>query len=417
MDGKLVVSGQWLVDSENTAGVGCTRIAVGRETRGASVASSQRGCMSLTTDHWSPTTNLGHQPPATSTAFTLVELLVVITIIAILIALLLPAVQAAREAARRLQCQNNMKQVGLALMNYESQYRIFPPSELWPNDDLYHWPEALVRRYTSWVVLTLPFLGNQPLYNQFDLTKPTTDPANAAARATIIPIMLCPSDPYNRKPFMGTQGANSKTFGDNWARGNYAANSTMRLPEAHLGSPISVKTIKADWMSNKEHGVMGMNISVGVNQIKDGTSCTVLLGEIRAGITNFDTRGIWAMAGACPNTMWCHGGVENDDSGPNCQNIWADNPINVQQLQLAFGDAAGVGLQKEGMPAAPDVYPDDQQTARSCHANGVYTCFADGSVHWISDFIQVKPSTQSNFSVWDRLMGSADGFFIPGNAY
>jgi prepilin-type N-terminal cleavage/methylation domain-containing protein len=162
-------------------------------------------------------------------AFTLVELLVVITIIGILIALLLPAVQAAREAARRMQCQNNMKQVGLAVLNYESQYKTFPPSSCWqsgvsPNDS------GQFNNYrANWVIFILPFMDQQSLHDKFDLNAPisgNSSAANMAARAVQIPSMLCPTDPYNRIAFKGS-GYATAALGDNWARGNYAANAAL----------------------------------------------------------------------------------------------------------------------------------------------------------------------------------------------
>ena len=101
--------------------------------------------------------------------FTLVELLVVITIIGILIALLLPAVQAAREAARRLQCQNNLKQIGLAVLNYETRHKYFPPSSQWAAaelPDIPNIPFANQRRIGS--CLILPYLEQQALYDSID---------------------------------------------------------------------------------------------------------------------------------------------------------------------------------------------------------------------------------------------------------
>lgn len=115
-------------------------------------------------------------------AFTLIELLVVIAIIAVLMALLLPAVQLAREAARRTQCKNNLKQLGLAIMNYESTHSLFPPgAEGFP---LVWSPHAHL----------LPFLDQASLLNLINMGLAPTDPANDAKTMTVIPSFLCPSD-------------------------------------------------------------------------------------------------------------------------------------------------------------------------------------------------------------------------------
>ena len=114
------------------------------------------------------------------TAFTLVELLVVIAIIGILIAMLLPAVQAVRESARRTECMNNLKQVGLAVLNYESAQSIFPPSG---TDD------------HSWAAYVLPYLEQTNVADLIDLEKNWQDPANEVAITSIIPVFICPSNP------------------------------------------------------------------------------------------------------------------------------------------------------------------------------------------------------------------------------
>src|SRR6516225_4086490 len=122
-----------------------------------------------------------------SGGFTLVELLVVITIIGILIGLLLPAVQSAREAARRMQCSNNLHQLGLALLGYHTAYSIFPPSSVWKNKGMFDLTNLTQltdksQLFENWVILILPQLENQNLRNSFDLTKPISNAANAAAR-------------------------------------------------------------------------------------------------------------------------------------------------------------------------------------------------------------------------------------------
>ncbi|MEM8717044.1 MAG: DUF1559 domain-containing protein, partial [Cyanobacteria bacterium P01_G01_bin.4] len=123
-------------------------------------------------------------------AFTLVELLVVIAIIGILVGLLLPAVQAAREAARRMSCTNNLKQIGLALLNYESAHRAFPAQSSAPGPGRQH---VAVRG--SWFTAALPFVEQAGLYRSFDPTAHWHAPINQEAVNARVPILLCPSAP------------------------------------------------------------------------------------------------------------------------------------------------------------------------------------------------------------------------------
>ncbi|MEN6496726.1 MAG: DUF1559 domain-containing protein [Thermoguttaceae bacterium] len=356
----------------------------------------------------------------TRSAFTLVELLVVITIIGILMALLLPAVQAAREAARRSQCQNNLKQIGLALQNYHSQWNFFPPSSYWSptatDADKAHIQDLNNPNLReNWVITILPFLEQQPLYDKFDRSQPIPNSANASARAMQLAVMLCPSDSYNRSPFMGSANSGTNQMGDNWARGNYAANATLSFMtwNNHTNEANGAFLESAGWKSKFRRGVMGANVSIGIDGMFDGTTNTVLIAEIRAGVVPFDSRGTWAMSGG-PSALWAHGGYSGDDYGPNCPYPQADDVVACPDIQAAVGGQSA--LVQLGMPCAGG-YPNFQQTARSMHVGGVFVGMADGSVHWISDFIQVRPSSTSNPSVWDRLMLSRDGFPVPGDAF
>ena len=145
-------------------------------------------------------------------AFTLVELLVVIAIIGILIALLLPAINAAREAGRRAQCMNNIKQMGLAAINYQEDHGKFPPGVMVPASET---PWTTTNSGVNWAIQVLPYTEYNGLYKMVNLTRPMSDSTNAAVRATRIPTMLCPSDSfYNSKPYMPVQRI---AEGKNWA--------------------------------------------------------------------------------------------------------------------------------------------------------------------------------------------------------
>ena len=344
--------------------------------------------------------------------FTLVELLVVITIIGILIALLLPAVQAAREAARRAQCQNNLKQIGLALQNYHSTFQIFPPSANWN-------PATAANIQTTnnpnlrenWVIMLLPFLEQQALHDAFDLSLPIPDPVNQPARGTKLSVMLCPSDGYNRRDFDGSQYSQ----GPGWARGNYAANATLgkMTLTGHSGIEAAAFPESEGWKSSFVRGVMGANCSVSIEEIRDGTSNTILVGEIRAGVVSVDPRGVWAMSGGCPSALWAHGWI-GDANGPNAPWEAADDTNGCSDTQAAVGGIQK--LAKMGMPCAVGSRPNYQQAARSLHVGGVHVGLADGSVHFISNHIQLGTSS-SNLGVWDRLNLSADGLPISAASY
>jgi len=166
------------------------------------------------------------QPPFTCSpsasrraAFTLIELLVVIAIIGVLVSLLLPAVQQAREAARRAQCTNNLKQLGLALHNYHDAHRVFPAAYLADTRDASRDPNTFDGpNGFAWGTMLLPALDQSPLYNQFDLGRPCWDPVNAAPARTRLPVFLCPTatntDGLSNTVFVGEHSAvlSSKTW-------------------------------------------------------------------------------------------------------------------------------------------------------------------------------------------------------------
>jgi prepilin-type processing-associated H-X9-DG protein len=187
---------------------------------------------------------------------------------------------------------------------------------------------------------------------------------------------------------------------------------------AYSSAPFYQAANPAVWTQQVVCGVMGANVSLSMEGIKDGTSSTLLLGEIRAGLTSYDCRGVWAMSGACPSALWAHGSM-GDDTGPNGNQPAADDLDTCSDVQNAFGGVAV--LQQMGMACSSGNWPNWQQTARSMHKGGVNIALADGSVRWINDYIDISSgnitASPPTFSVWDRLNLSRDGQPLSGNSF
>jgi prepilin-type N-terminal cleavage/methylation domain-containing protein/prepilin-type processing-associated H-X9-DG protein len=154
--------------------------------------------------------------------FTLIELLVVLAIIGILVSLLLPAVQAVREAARRMQCQNNLHQIGIALHNYHAAFRKFPPGGIQVR------PEVPDGKQLAWSAFVLPFLEESAAYVQVDFEYAFDDPENAQAAAAVIETYLCPSTPRS-SPLNRGRGATDYggIYGERIVSTNYPPRGVM----------------------------------------------------------------------------------------------------------------------------------------------------------------------------------------------
>jgi prepilin-type N-terminal cleavage/methylation domain-containing protein/prepilin-type processing-associated H-X9-DG protein len=353
-------------------------------------------------------------------AFTLVELLVVIAIIGILVALLLPAIQAAREAARRAQCQSNLHNAALAVLNYESSKKVLPNGMTFPASQV-GTINAMNLYGPNWIISILPQMEEQALRDSFDASlflppdsagfRPVNDnpviAANQKARATPIPSLLCPSDPFNRILYQGGMGGGAH-HGGNWARTDYAANAGRSFiyppmpPTPYDNGPDS-----AGWKDPCYRGVMGPNVGVKLRQVADGTTKTIMLGEIRAGITENDARGVWAL-GHAGASLVAHYGGGGDDNGPNAAFS------NGDDVYTDVGDSGGpCAASTDTLTIAENMSAHkgggfDEATIRSKHPGGVHVAMCDGSVTFINDDIETTGCYGSCCTAWDYMITSAD---------
>jgi prepilin-type N-terminal cleavage/methylation domain-containing protein/prepilin-type processing-associated H-X9-DG protein len=331
-------------------------------------------------------------------AFTLIELLVVIAIIAILIGLLLPAVQKVREAAARVKCQNNLKQLALACHNYHDAEGRFPPALLLNSGSATNAdfgssnplnPPSGRRHGPNWAVLILPYVEQGNLYATVadSVTAYRNQTGTIAqrnqwrtVRTARLAVMTCPSDTGHEVPWSGAGG--------DWARGNYAANaggihqqqgpgvaeSVGWVSSRDGASPVYVSPAgpfpPAVPLGTRAGGVMCLRWGAALTGIPDGTASTLLVGEVRVGshLSPADSRGTWALG--FPGASVLAGQATWDCTVPNDRNGWADDCEGCRDAP------------RDGMGAFPaPVF--QQANSRSRHPGGVNGAFADGSVRFL----------------------------------
>lgn len=279
--------------------------------------------------------------------FTLIELLVVIAIISVLIALLLPAVQSAREAARRTQCVNNLMQLSLALQNYESSHLVVPPGVVNSTGPVLNSPKGY---HYSWIVQTLPYFEHRNIFNNLNFTVGVYALANSTVRSMEMNALHCPSDP-------------SRGSGKNIAMSCYSGN------HHDIEAPIDANN----------NGVFFLNSKVRYDDVTDGLSSTIFLGETRPDASDLGwasgTRATLRNTGAPPAGGYSPLGGS------------ALAPLDV--LSVAYAKWVG--------------------GYASSHSGGVNFAFGDGSVRLLKNTINVQ--------VYRQLGNRADGRMISEGSY
>jgi len=338
--------------------------------------------------------------PVVRRAFTLIELLVVIAIIAVLIALLLPAVQQAREAARRTQCRNNLKQFGIGLHNYLSTHRKFPKANYFVAGNN---GDSTGYRSPGFHTMLLPYVDQGPLYNQINFNVRYDVAPNTTLRLTKVAAFLCPTDLPFPDPSSGP--------GNNYV--GSAGPSLFMIeasPGAGIGNPPGTQIAATDQI-----GVFNMNKNIETRDITDGTSNVIAMSESIVGDNNnsvvnqqSDLFRPVSFPGGMPNTFATS--AQLNTYGTSCRAVtthYSDTRkfwMNGMPAQTIFNTL--------NPPNSPN--PDCHEcsscswydsrgvwTARSRHTGGVHVLLADGATRFVSNNV--------DFLTWERLGAIGDG--------
>ena len=336
--------------------------------------------------------------PGKHSGFTLIELLVVIAIIAILIALLVPAVQKVRSAAAQIQCMNNLKQLTLALHNYEAANKVFPPGTVnhspagsngaaYGDDPNGHNGDGVPGIGGPWICFLLPYIEQPGLYNNFLLIQSQEAEVvdwfgNGAYAATPIgnshlQAMDCPAQPWNNE--LMADGTDMEDL----ARGNYAA----CYGSGGYGTSQTINPAIG--------GIFGNNSAVTPVQVTDGLSNTLMLSEVQYrqistnGPSSADVRGTWGYG-----TMG--GDVFSAQTGPNStvpDAIWGCRSLPSENMPCV----------STGTP-----YVNLFAAARSYHTGGINVSFGDGSGRFIANTISVTTWQALGTRGGNEIVGSLD---------
>jgi prepilin-type N-terminal cleavage/methylation domain-containing protein/prepilin-type processing-associated H-X9-DG protein len=310
--------------------------------------------------------------------FTLIELLVVIAIIAVLIALLLPAVQAARAAAKRIQCTNNLKQLGLAMHNYHGAIGTFPIGRTGirrpAGDPGYPGDASGANHRRTWAWMILPYIEQTALFQAINFSLPYNNHAQDTALRSLTAMYVCPADPNMVTLDTGGYPVYKASYMVNWGNATYnQASANNPYNNVYFaGAPFA------------------LDRSFGVETITDGTSNTLLAGEVKIAVPN--------------GTSQDHrGDVFNDDY--NCTMFMAytaPNSVVPDQVQSYC-----VYPFAQNAPCTSKAPP--YNAARSYHSGGVNTLIADGSVRFVKDSISV--------ATWQALSTTQGGEVISADSY
>ncbi|AMV32409.1 Type II secretion system protein G precursor [Pirellula sp. SH-Sr6A] len=285
--------------------------------------------------------------------FTLVELLVVIAIIGILVGLLLPAVQAAREAARRMQCTNNLAQLGLASHNFEFNYGFLPAGVSNPDGPIRYEP---VGNHTSWTVHLLPYLEQSAAYKLFNQELGVYASENLPVRSAAIPTLMCASSP------------------DQYMRSRQAEDLTIRL-----SSYVGIHHATEAPIDTTNNGVFFLNSSIRFNEITDGLTNTFLISEKRGSSDRFG---------------WTSGTRDT-----------LRNTGSINGVGLALSEEELSKREKESLPLGSL----EVGGLGSYHTGGINVVNCDGSVRFVSQSIDV--------TILQNLGNRADGQLISSDDY